>query len=170
VISLAIVLTAHTSQDIPIVNQRLLAYASAQIGKRVAGGQCAGLVNEGLRIAKAKPYGSWADWPTEGDYVWGDRITVVDPENTNINQVKPGDILQYRNVRIVSKTGNSTRSFSAPQHTAIVESVDPQTNQVTVLQQNFNNNQKVTRDPLTIRGIRAGTIYVYRPVPLESRR
>lgn len=143
-------------------------FARQQLGKQVGRGECAELSAEALDAIKAKPYGTWPDSPSSGDYVWGNRKATITPSTKEI-ELKTGDILQFRNVRIVTKSGNTTYTYTTQQHTSIIEKYNPETKVATVLQQNSNGRKYVTRDTINLAGVKSGTIWVYKPVPISSR-
>ncbi|ARU40317.1 hypothetical protein CCB80_03850 [Armatimonadetes bacterium Uphvl-Ar1] len=84
-------------------------------------------------------------------------------------ELKTGDILQFRNVRIVTRSGNTTFTYTTQQHTSIIEKFNSETKVATVLQQNSNGRKYVTRDTINLAGVKSGTIWVYKPVPRSSR-
>lgn len=142
----------------------LVGFAVGNLGKTVGGGQCADLPAEGLTTVGAKPFGSWQDFPSEGDYVWGKRSATLTPES-NQSDLKPGEVLQFRDVKIVTRSGNAKFTFRAEHHTAIVEGFDPQTRVAKILEQNSQGRTYVTRGSIDLKGLQSGTIWVYRPEP-----
>src|SRR5262245_52498835 len=102
------------------INDRVVAYLDARLGRRVGGGECAHAVTEALRAAGAR-FIRPADSPNPGDYVWGSLVKVITPGGDSAPGVacKPGDIIQYRNARF-------SNGMYATHHTAIVAAVDSQ--------------------------------------------
>ena len=107
------------------ISSKTLAWAHAKLGHQVGGGECWDLVDHALRAAGAK---SSATTGGQDDYVWGTPIA--------LQQVMPGDILQFRNfivtttietvVRFPDGTGyhESEAPFARrPHHSAIVHRV-----------------------------------------------
>ena len=139
-------------------------FAVGQVGKTVRSGECAELAAEALDQISAKPFGTWEDSPSTGDYVWGKQIATITPESTDF-QIEAGDILQFRDVKIVTKTGHISMTYTASQHTAIIESIDLKTGEAKVLQQNSRGRKYVTRDSVSLKDIKRGTIWAYRVQP-----
>lgn len=146
------------------LQQDLLAFATKNLGKQVGSGQCAELAAKGLDSINAKPFGTYEDSPAPGDYVWGKKIATITKEEPN-PKLKPGMILQFRNVKIVTKSGYTTFTLTAQQHTLIVEKFNSETGETQVLEQNSQGRTYVTRDNINLKGIKSGTIWAYSPQP-----
>jgi len=148
------------------VRANVLNFAQSHMGQKVGGGECAEFADEALRASKAKAYGTWEDSPHAGDYVWGRKLATVTPTNFNAepNQFQPGDIIQIRDAKFVEKAGTMTMTYTASQHTAIIEQVQAGT-AVTILEQNSNGKRYVTRKTIRLNTLKAGTIWVYRAQP-----
>jgi hypothetical protein len=119
------------SHMVPIGPQ-VLAYAQAHIGQIVGDGQCATLAVAAVSSGAGVPYYQLGPTGLNADYVWGARVATLTPSNGNTSAIKPGDILQFRNVTEVDtmtvhyKNGRTTTSIntqSPSHHTAIVEIV-----------------------------------------------
>lgn len=157
------------SKDANEWQSQLVTFATKKLGDPVGNGECADLAAKGLESIQAQPFGTWGDYPSTGDYVWGKRTSTLTRE-AKPQELKPGDILQFRNIRISTKSGYVTSTYTASQHTAIVESFDSVTGLTTILHQNSNGRRYVVRDTLDLAGIKSGTIWAYSPVPIASRR
>jgi hypothetical protein len=157
--------------------QALLQYGLNHLGKAtMEAGQtptCANFVAAALHAIHAR---STEDYGVTGmntnlNYIWGNRVLTVQAGQSLSGlstQVRSGDILQFRNVNSTVKTTNpngswSTRSWSFPQHTAIVYQ-NLGNGRLVVLQQNSDHRQYVTRDTIDLSGMTSGTLWVYRPV------
>jgi len=149
------------------VRAQVLGYASQHVGQTVGGGECAELADEALKAANAKAYGTWADSPQSGDYVWGKKLATLTPTNLSIelNTFQPGDIIQIRNAKFVEKAGPMTTTYTASQHTAIIEKVRTDNTEITLLEQNSNGKRYVTRKTIRLNTLKSGTIWVYRAQP-----
>lgn len=96
------------------LNEKVVAFARSNLGKRVGDGECTALAVEALRHAGARR-------PRPRSGVWGDELeALVD--------ARPGDILQFEDAVFVrSRTRPDgavvTQTFSFPHHTAIVARV-----------------------------------------------
>jgi hypothetical protein len=150
-------ITAVSSQ---VLEDRVAAFVAARVGQRVGGGECAHLANEALRAAGAR-FAIFG--PTGTDYTWGGLVTRVTgyPSRAVYSSpaamIRPGDIIQYSGA--VFRDG--TR---APHHTAVVAAVDGAGRVTAVYQQNFNGVRAVTRQPLDLSQLVAGSVKVYRPL------
>lgn len=67
--------------------------ARSDLGHRVGHGECWDLADRALRDAGAR---SSTTTGRNDDYVWGDPVA--------LNAVTPGDILQFRNYVVITKT------------------------------------------------------------------
>src|SRR5688572_26729462 len=103
------------SQTPGTVNEKIIEFAKKNMGKKVDRGECWDLANSALNYAGA----NWTP-----PYGFGDK---ADYKN---RAIKPADILQFSNVKFLYPN----RSYSFPQHTAIVYKVNK--NLVTVFHQN----------------------------------
>jgi hypothetical protein len=136
--------TAATSD----LNMKVLEFAQKNLGKQVGNGQCWTLAAEALAYAGAQP---------ANGYVFGDVVA--------LSQAEPGDIMQFYNVHLVG--AGYWMVLGAPHHTAIIQSIDGQ--QITMLNQDVNNNLRVQVSVINLADYVSGTITVYRPVAASSR-
>ena len=128
--------------DIGRLNKKVVEFCVSNLGKKVGNGECWTLANEALIYAKAKP----AVW-----YTFGREIA--------LDAVIPGDILQFEAVRF--DYGNSYAIMGAPNHTAVVYSV--QGKDIFILQQNFGK-RIVTTYKINFDTMTRGKAWAYRPV------
>ncbi|MFM9874457.1 MAG: hypothetical protein ACKVQS_13460 [Fimbriimonadaceae bacterium] len=160
-----IALTSNSYAESEVKLQKdLLAFATNNLGKQVGSGQCAELISKALDAIDAKPFGTYEDFPATGDYVWGRKVATIS-KTEPATELKPGMILQFRNVKIVTKSGYATFTFSAPHHTLIVEEFNQNTGETKVIEQNNQGRTYVTRDNINLNGIKSGTIWAYTPQP-----
>ena len=149
----------------------ILAFCRESVGKKIGIGQCATLAEEALKDAGAAPRG--ADWPNDGDYVWGDPVAFIQAGISglkgvqNLEKVEPGDIIQFHSARFSGFDHGQAGvyHYEARHHTAVVESVDSSHKTITVLHQNWNGHQFVRRQTLPLRGMTSGWLRIYHPVP-----
>jgi hypothetical protein len=150
----------------------ILAFCRDNVGKKIGIGQCASLAEEALKDAGAAPRAA-TDWPEEGDYVWGDPVAFIEAGFTgpkgvqDLQKVEPGDIVQFHHVRFSGfyHGQEGVYHYEARHHTAVVESVDPAHRTITVLHQNWNGQQLVRRQTLSLRGLGSGWLRIYHPMP-----
>jgi len=146
------------------LNTGVLQYAQKNLGQRVGNGQCSALASAALASVGAKTTDDFGVVGPDGNYVWGTPVA-------RLADVRPGDILQFRNVKITNTTiqrtsrgvFSYTSSYSYPHHTAIVASNDGK-GKLTTLEQNSNNRLYVTQGQLDFSGSVSGKIWAYRPV------
>jgi hypothetical protein len=107
------------------IYEKVLAWAHGKLRQQVGRGECWDFVDHALRSAGARS--STTVGPND-DYVWGKPV--------RINEVAPGDVLQFRNWIVTTKTeatvhfadGTGYRDTDEvvarrPHHTAIVKHV-----------------------------------------------
>jgi hypothetical protein len=164
---------AKTTLPAPVINDKILAYAREKVGQSVNDGECTGLVVEALKAAKARRYPPFGG---EDDYVWGIPVTVR-------AQIRPGDIIQFRDavfrgrVATTDEDGTATIHFyrtTFDHHSAIVDEVRDRGRSLVILHQNAGNDDAsaderklVRHDVLRMADQRPGEgkVWFYRPVP-----
>ncbi len=159
-----------------VPGEQVISFARRRIGQRVGRGECFDLVDQALRNAGAKSAADFGTVADGADYVWGNRVSLSD--------VRPGDIIQFRNYRYDRTIDTATRTETRtdtdfqerPHHSAIVETVDEQ-GAITVLEQNApeggpsQRSQLFFSDVSTNSGGKTTTVKVrgrfwfYRPQP-----
>jgi hypothetical protein len=157
---------------VPELNQKVVDFSRGQVGKKVGTGECTGLISAALREAGAvipdnRPLGY------DGDYAWGKQVATLTAEKHSVNDILPGDILQFRNVRTYSAIVRGgkfhTRSREFAHHTAVVLAVSGR--DLRVLHSNIKSaddteaqKELVREDTLALSDMKRGTIWVYRPM------
>jgi hypothetical protein len=148
------------------LGDKIAAFCKSNLGKQVGGGECAHLASEALKESGGEPRGK--DDPNEGDYVWGKLIVKLEsaakgPKATGkVSDLKPGDILQFRDLKFEGRQGKGTYSLTCPHHTAVVASIEPG-GVVKVYHQNFNGKREVMEATLRTNDLKEGWIRAYRP-------
>ncbi len=134
-------------------------------GKQVGDGECAELANIALRKLNLKTFYHLGPTGFDADYVWGDLITTLSPENRNGSALRRGDVLQYRNFsQEYSKDGSDGRwTSSASHHTSVVARVSADGRHVCVYEQNVGGRKTVNTGYIDLNGIKGGWIKAYRP-------
>ena len=154
--------------QVPELNQKVVKFCIANLGKKVDNGECAQLVSLAFRDVGAKV---WGELPAPkppmqaDDYVWG-RLLNPDKET-----IFPGDIIQFRDVEIkIVYPNRSWRTWSYPHHTAVVYQVVGK-NKYVVLHQNVGDRTKtleqkqvVQKEALDLSRKLEGTVWLYRPI------
>jgi hypothetical protein len=77
--------------------------------------------------------------------------------------VHAGDIIQYRDVTIVTHQGLSTETITAPHHTAVISQVLGH-GIYKVLEQNVGGDMHVREDTINLAAMTSGTVWIYQPV------
>jgi hypothetical protein len=149
-----IFLSAKAQENIPPLNQKIVAYVTTTIGTKVDRGECWDLANQALKQNEA----IW-DWA----YEYGQ---LIDPVKET---VFPGDIIQFENVEVKYKKGNTTFTETMDHHTAIVYRVIDQDNKIFELaHQNTNfSGRKVGLSEFNLNQVTKGKTMFYRPVPSD---
>ena len=113
------------------------------------------------------------DFPKRGDYVWGEQVALLEYERRetggldSLTKVRPGDIIQFRNVRLAGRgPGGGTYGMTADHHTAVVASVDPAGGELTCYHQNWGR-MIVKQDRMQLKDMQSGWMRIYRPVAAE---
>lgn len=133
---------------LPVLNQRVLDFVDAHLGRRVGTGQCWDLAAEALNRAGA----TW-----DGRYGFGEPI---DPMRQD---VLPGDIIQFEGVLVEYSDATSRTQQSMSHHTAIVHAMHG-AGHYTLAHQNFGRaGREVSLLDLRLEHIVKGTYTIYRP-------
>jgi hypothetical protein len=152
------------------MGDQIVAFPRRHYGERVGDGQCFALADRALRNAGARSAADFGRVTDDADYVWGTPVTLAD--------VRPGDIIQFRDYQYLKRVDNADGSFrevggGRPHHTAIAERVDGN-GAITVLEQNFEGSPvrrsqlfftagTTTNGGQTTTVTVSGTFWFYRP-------
>jgi hypothetical protein len=136
-----------TAEDI---GPAVLHFAEQQLGKKVGDGECATLAAYAIGAAGGKSSKELGPIGRNADYVWGRPICTWTPGNASAKEVQPGDIIQFRDVKLTrnTKTSKPVRGSrphvrtsgvetSCVRHTAIVRAVNGDF--VEILEQNVKD-------------------------------
>lgn len=149
---------------------KILQFCEARIGQKVGSGQCAALASEAIRSIDPK-FRRPKDEPAPEDYVWGEFVyggSVTNgkaaefPDSQARTQVKPGDIIQFRDVKFEYRDSRSWYTSSYGHHTSVVRSVSSDGLHWKVLHQNVNGRMTVGEDSINLEHMRSGYFNVYR--------
>jgi hypothetical protein len=94
------------------------------------------------------------------------------PLNPETNEIKAGDIIQFRNLRITEHLpGGVTRmeTLGAPDHTAVVYKVLGKKH-YTLAHQNIGGKRSVMKSDINLADVTSGKYWIYRPVALMIRQ
>jgi len=134
--------------SIPSLNKEIIKYVDTKLHKKVGNGECWTLAAEALNTVNAK-------W--DGQFTFGDEV------NWEKECIYPGDIIQFKNVTVKYKDGNTIITEKMPQHTAIIYEVKGEGDFV-LANQNVGGKKKVVLTPLDMKNITKGKYHIYRPV------
>jgi hypothetical protein len=132
----------------PVLNKQIIDFVTSKIKKKVGKGECWDLAAEALNSVGAK-------W--NGQYVYG-RVV-----NYQTECVYPGDIMQFKNVKIHYQVGNHVYDEKMEQHTAIIYEVKAKGEYVLAHQNTSFSGRKVGLSPLKLEDITRGKFIIYRP-------
>ncbi|HEY7617156.1 MAG TPA: hypothetical protein VH744_10160, partial [Terriglobales bacterium] len=106
------------------LGEKIKAWASGKIGEKFGDGSCYDLVDKALRSVGAKTAADFGRVTLTADYIWGTPIDLRD--------ARPGDIIQFRDVKFVGKDGK----WEAYGHHSAIVAANKANGQIVVLQQN----------------------------------
>lgn len=138
------------------LNAKMLAFVSSVMGTSVGSGECWDLAQKALDM-------NLADWtrPT----------TFGLPLNPEKDEIKAGDIIQFRSVKTTEHLpGGVTRweTLGAPDHTAVIYKVLGK-KRYTLAHQNVGGKRSVLTSDINLANITGGKYWIYRPVALMIR-
>lgn len=164
--------TIETKPTLSAPRAALVTFCLDQLGQRVGTGECCDLVRHGLAAIGALT--RWPDAPEEGDFVWGVFVCSVEARDgqhlTQVGKaggngrVRPGDVIQFKDVRFEGQRGNGTYWLTYPHYTAVVEQVSKDGTYCQVLHQNSSAAGTVEETVLSIPDLTQGWMRFYRPV------
>lgn len=138
---------ANKCNEIPELNQKIISFVDAHLGKQIGDGQCWALASEALNEIKA-------NWDHE--YKFGKEI------NLQNEPILPGDIIQFQNVTIKYRTSAGLVLERYPQHTAIIYK-QKEDGVYLIANQNVNNNLTLQLTELHLNAIIKGSYKIFRP-------
>lgn len=159
----ASVLMPADEVDVPPLNAAVLRFCEAHDGTQVGNGSCAAVASRALSAAGAKTRGFDPALDDDGAPVWGTPVEHLD-------DVRPGDVIQFSKVRLLDLRPNGTRYIRIyPQHTAIVARVrgggmfDLYEQNVSTAGSDAKRRGQLRKRDVNFRGVLEGTIRAYRP-------
>jgi hypothetical protein len=157
------------------LGEKVAAFCEHHKGEQVDNGECARLALLALEAAGAKKRGR--DNPNPGDYVWGKQVFLVDasdksqPPKTEgaAADIRRGDIIQFRDARLVRHVPGGLITNRMSQHTAIVARVEDDGQTLHTLEQNVSGNRAVQECTYQLAGLKSGWMRFYRPLPANAK-
>jgi hypothetical protein len=163
------------------LGERVVKFCDDHMGQQVGNGECVVLAFKALGDVGAKRRGK--DSPEKGDYTWGELALVAKAavgasdgksagqtqfEQGKPSDIRPGDVIQFRDAKLVHHMGRRWTSQSYHHHTAVVSSVEEGGMVVHVLQQNVNGKRIVQPGTLHLADLEEGWLRFYHPVPKSA--
>ncbi len=135
--------------QIPELNEEIVDFVTSVIGTKVDRGECWDLAAKALNKFDAK-------W--NGQYIYGERV------NYKKDTIFPGDLIQFKNVKLQYRKGNQIFKESMKKHTAIVYEVLGD-GVFRIAHQNTSvGGKKVIVNTLDVSDLKKGKLCFYRPV------
>lgn len=135
--------------DLPPLNRKVLEYVESVLGEQVHRGECWDLANQALLLIDAK-------W--DGRYKYGEEY------NPRRTAVLPGDLIQFKNVKVRYREGNTIYTESMDHHTAIVYRVLEDGTLELAHQNTTFSGRTVGISKLDLKTVISGRMWFYRPV------
>lgn len=140
--------SARAQDKLPPLNQQILDYVTSVIGTQVDRGECWDLANQALILIDAK-------W--DRNYEYGKEL------NPKKDKILPGDIIQFKNVKIRYQSGNTIFTETMDHHTAIVYRVLGKDVFELAHQNTGFSGRKVGLSNLDLNTVQSGKMWFYRP-------
>ncbi len=144
----------NTKTEIPELNQKILTYVNTVMGKKVDRGECWDLAAGALAYSDA--YFDRSSKKTV--LIYGRRV------NPDKEEIFPGDLIQFANVKLEWKEGRATYTELMAHHTAIVYQVNDVKNYEIAHQNTSAWGKKVQTSNFNLNRVKKGKIMIYRPV------
>ena len=140
---------AGSEKELPETNQKIIDYVETVIGKQVDRGECWDLAYRALTLANA-------EWNME--YVYGKRLK---PDK---DEIFPGDLIQFKGVKIRYQKGRAIYTEVYDHHTAIIYRVIDKGIFELAHQNTDFSGRKVGLSEFNMANKISGKMYFYRPV------
>ncbi len=169
VLCLGLSLGAGTSTDL---GSKVVAFCNGHLHEQVGNGQCAVLASSALKDAGARGRGK--DSPGKSDYTWGDLAVLMEAPDEkgdapkvsggSLTDIRPGDIVQLRDVKLTHHNAHGTSYQVMDHHTAVVTGTEDGGRTVHVLQQNVSGKLIVMPGTFKVSDLSSGWMRFYHPV------
>jgi hypothetical protein len=133
--------------EVDSLNLRIVELAKSKLGKKVYRGECWDLAKYVLEETNS-------EW--DGAFVYGELLD-------KSSCLMPGDIIQFKNVKIQYKEGRTTYTEMMTQHTAIIYEVNSKDEVVLIHQNTPVKGRKVGTSSIKFSTIVKGSYKIYRP-------
>lgn len=168
----ALVLPAVVRADDKI-NARIAEFCKENLNKKVGDGDCYDLAKYALAAAGAKPEFKYKNYPNKGDYVWGEKLVLLEEEKGKqkltgkLKDIQAGDVIQFRDTKFSGPkaNGKGTYTLAFSHHTAVVGEVEGGGKVLKICHQNMGGKKETLPGSLKPEHLTEGWIRVYRPNP-----
>lgn len=143
---------------LPPLNQKVIEYVDSVMGQKVDRGECWDLAAKAL--AHSGAYFDRSSMKTIT--IYGRKLNIKKEE------VLPGDMIQFEDVQMKWKDGNTTYSSSMGRHTAIVYKVNEKGNFEIAHQNTSDWGKKVGVSNFNLNHVTKGKVMIYRPIKEKS--
>ena len=143
------VAVAAQCDSVSPLNLKIVELSKAKMGKKVLRGECWDLAKYVLDETNSK-------W--DGSYVFGEELK-------KSACLMPGDIIQFKNVRIQYQEGRTKYTELMTHHTAIIFEVNSSDEVVLIHQNTGQTGRKVGTSKMRFSTIVKGSYKIYRPIP-----
>jgi hypothetical protein len=135
--------------EVPELNQKILVFVNGKVGKKIGRGECWDLAAEALNQAGAE---------------WDHNYGFGKPVNAEKDCIYPGDIIQFKGVKLQYEFNGSICKEEMAMHTAIIYEVKKKNSYILAEQNTSYGGRKVTLKSLDVNNITKGKFQIYRPV------
>jgi hypothetical protein len=132
----------------PALNKKIIAFVKSNMNKKVDGGECWDLAAKALKSVEA----IW-----DGKYEFGKLI------NEKKDCVYPGDIIQFKGIKLKYKKGKYVYTEDMSHHTAIILKVIEKGKYIIADQNTRHSGKKVGTHEFLIDNVVKGSFKIYRP-------
>ena len=141
------------NKKLPDLNQKVVKYLDTVIGKTVDRGECWDLANHALNAS-----GAYFDRSSQKSiYIYGKEI------NPDKEEVLPGDLIQFKNVKLKYEKDDVIYTESMAHHTAIVYKVYQSGHYQLAHQNTGFSGRKVGLSDMKLADVTTGKMNFYRP-------
>jgi hypothetical protein len=159
------------------LGDRIVDFCKEHRGKKIGNGECTSLVAAALHAAGARPHG-WnpnrREPPKRGEFNWGELVYTLERNGEDLkwtgkfDNIRRGDIVQFRNVTLGGATETGTYTARAQHHSAIVYGVDKEDGVLKIYHQNYNGHKAVMADRVRLADLQEGRFSIYHPLPSSA--
>ena len=150
---------ASLESELPVLNAKVVEYLDSVMGKKVDRGECWDLAAGALAYS-----GAYFDRSSKKTVTIYGRL--LNPKKENI---LPGDMIQFENVVVQYKKGNSTFTETMNHHTAVVYQVNDQGDFQMAHQNTSKWGKKVGVSNFNLAHVKKGKVMIYRPIKQKGK-